>query len=195
MFEKMSVEQYCELLSGSAPAPGGGSALALVGAVACSLVEMSASVTLAKTDETDERYQYLKGESNSVKRARKCLYKLSNDDAEAYEGIVAARKLPKDTEEQTKARTATLQKAFHKATLVPLDVMNLCYDALKRAQNRIIQNISKYVVSDCEIGISLLKTVIRYSVENVRANTCFIHDEKLKRNLEKQAEDIISQII
>lgn len=193
MFEKMYVEQYCELLASSSPAPGGGSALALVGAFACSLVEMSASVTLTKLNETDEKYQYLNGERNSVKRARKCLYKLSNDDAEAYGNIVAARKLPKDTEEQTRARTAELQKAFHKATLVPLDVMNLCCDALKRAQTRIAPNLSKYVISDCEIGASLLKTVIKYSVENVYANTAFIHDGKLQRNLEKQAEYIIAQ--
>lgn len=191
MFEKMPIEQYCQSLASNAPTPGGGSALAIVGAFACSLVEMSASVTLAKLkDDEAEKREYLQREITSIERARKCLYKLSDDDAEAYGNIVAARKLAKDTDENIKRRTAELQKAFHKATLVPLDVMNLCRDALKRAQTRVLPQLSKYIVSDCEIGVSLLKTVIEHSVQNVYANTVFIHDEQLKRSLEAQAQRI-----
>ena len=55
MFEKMTIEQYCEILASDSPAPGGGSALALIGAAACSLVEMSSNVTLLKIAEEDEK--------------------------------------------------------------------------------------------------------------------------------------------
>ncbi len=194
MFEKMSVEQYCQSLASSSPTPGGGSALAFVGAIACSLVEMSASVTLAKPQTINGDADYLTRELASITRARKCLYKLSDDDAEAYGNIVSARKLPKDTDEQSKRRTAEMQKAFHKATLVPLDVMNLCRDVLKRAETRVLPNLSKYIVSDCEIGISLLRTVIKYSIENVYANTVFIRDDKLKNSLETQAREIVDSL-
>ena len=81
MFEKMSVEQYCQSLASSSPTPGGGSALAFVGAIACSLVEMSASVTLAKPQTINGDADYLTMELASITRARKCLYKLSDDDA------------------------------------------------------------------------------------------------------------------
>lgn len=194
MFEKMSVEQYCQSLASSSPTPGGGSALAFVGAIACSLVEMAASVTLAKPQTVNGDADYLTRELASITRARKRLYKLSDDDAEAYGNIVSARKLPKDTDEQSKRRTAEMQKAFHKATLVPLDVMNLCRDVLKRAETRVLPNLSKYIVSDCEIGISLLKTVIKYSIENVYANTVFIRDDKLKNSLETQAREIVDSL-
>ena len=194
MFEKMSVEQYCQSLASSSPTPGGGSALAFVGAIACSLVEMAASVTLAKPQTVNGDADYLTRELASITRARKCLYKLSDDDAEAYGNIVSARKLPKDTDEQSKRRTAEMQKAFHKATLVPLDVMNLCRDVLKRAETRVLPNLSKYIVSDCEIGISLLRTVIKYSIENVYANTVFIRDDKLKNSLETQARAIVDSL-
>ena len=194
MFEQMTIEKYCNLLSSKAPAPGGGSALAIVGAEACSLIEMSINVTLAKMQSDDENYNYLKSELATCDRAKKCLYKLSNDDAEAYGNIVEARALPKDTDEQAKARTATLQKAFHKATLVPLDVMSLCKDVLQRANSRVYPHLSKWVASDCEIGISLLKTVANYSSKNVYGNTCFIHDADLKSRLEKQAQAILDEI-
>ncbi|MCM1195153.1 MAG: cyclodeaminase/cyclohydrolase family protein, partial [Firmicutes bacterium] len=142
----------------------------------------------------DEQYGYLIAELNSCNRARKCFYKLSDDDAAAYGEIVEARKLPKTNEEETKIRASAMQKAFHRATLVPLDVMKLSCDVLHRAENRILRNVSKYVVSDCEIGISLLKTAITHSVKNVYANTVYIRDEKLKAQLENQAKTVLAQI-
>ena len=77
---------------------------------------------------------------------------------------------------------------------MPLDVMNLCRDVLKRAETRVLPNLSKYIVSDCEIGISLLRTVIKYSIENVYANTVFIRDDKLKNSLETQAREIVDSL-
>ncbi|MCM1195256.1 MAG: cyclodeaminase/cyclohydrolase family protein, partial [Firmicutes bacterium] len=74
MFEKMSIEQYCEKLASEAPTPGGGSALAIVAATACSLIAMSAAITVAKLPETDEQYGYLIAELNSCNRAQKCFY-------------------------------------------------------------------------------------------------------------------------
>lgn len=194
MFEKMNIEEYCHALASSAPTPGGGSGLAVVGAIACSLVEMSANVTLQKLDKSDEKYSYLYEAATAIQRARQYLYKLSNDDALAYGEIVAARKLPKNNEEETNVRTKALQKAFHKATLVPLDVMRLCSDVMSRANYRVLDNVSTYVKSDCEIGISLIKTVIEKSVHNVTANTCYIRDEELKSTLERQAMQILDEV-
>lgn len=193
MFEQMTIEKYCEVLSSKAPAPGGGSALAIVSAEACSLIEMAINVTLTKLLTDDENYDYLTSELATCARARRHLYKLSDDDAEAYGRIVEARKLPKSTDEETKTRTAALQKAFHKATLVPLELMELCCSLLSKATSRVMPRLSKWVVSDCEIGVSLLKTVVNYSVKNVYANTCFIHDNELKARLEKQTKILLDE--
>lgn len=194
MFEQMTIEKYCDVLASKSPTPGGGSALAIVGAEACSLIEMAVNVTLSKMPQEDDNYGYLKSELATYSRAKKCMYKLSNDDAEAYGKIVEARALPKLNDEQTKIRTAALQKAFHKATLVPLDVMQLSCDVLQRASTRVLPRLSKWVASDCEIGISLLKTVVTYSSKNVYGNTCFIHDNELKARLEKQAQAILDTV-
>lgn len=190
MFENLTIQKYNEILASKAPTPGGGSALAVVGTIACSLVEMAANVTLAKLDASSESYEYLQREVKVVSRAKTALYRLSNDDAAAFEQIVAARKLPKSTENEAKLRENALQKAYHNAALVPLDVMRVCSDLLARCEFRILPHLSKYVSSDCVIAIDLYKAILRNCRVNVYANTCFITSPDLKALLERQCEEI-----
>ena len=194
MFEQLSIEKYNEILASKAPTPGGGSALAMVGTVACSLVEMAINVTVAKLDKNGETYQYLQSELKAVERAKPTLYRLANDDAKAFEQIMTALKLPKSTEDEVKRRKMALQKAYHTSALVPLDVMRVCGDMLARSELRIMPHLSKYVSSDCVIAIDLYKAIIRNSRVNVHANTCFITSPELKALLEKQCEEIMQQI-
>ena len=190
MFEELTIAKYNEILASKAPTPGGGSALAMVGAIACSLVEMAANVTVAKLDPSNETADYLKREAKIVEHAKNALYRLSNDDATAFEQIIAARKLPKTTENEAKHREIALQKAYHNAALVPLDVMRVCSDLLTRCELRILPHLSKYVSSDCVIAIDLFKAIIRNCRVNVYANTAFIASPELKSLLEKQCEEI-----
>ena len=194
MFEKLTIEQYNDILASKAPTPGGGSALAQVGVIACSLTEMAINVTTAKLHETEENYAYLRSQGEVIARAKRALYKLSNDDAQAFEKIIEALRLPKTTPDEQKRRTQELQKAYHRAALVPLDVMGLCREILKLCKVRIMPYLSKYVSSDCAIAIDLCKTVAKSSLVNVHANTTLISDPTLKNSLEKQAADILQEI-
>lgn len=194
MFEKMTLEQYNEILSSSAPTPGGGSALAVVGTVACALVEMSINVTLTKLAETDENFAYLANSRNFFLRARKSLQQLSEDDARAFRHIIDCMHLPKDTEEQIAARKKELQKAYHKAALVPLDVMRICKEAFVIAKTRVYSLLYKYVSSDCKIGIDLFGNIVENSMENVYANTTLIADTALRETLEAQGKEILQQL-
>ena len=194
MFEKLTIEKYNEILASKAATPGGGSALAMVGTVACSLVEMAVNVTLAKLDTDSETRQYLQSELKAVERAKTTLYRLANDDAKAFEQIMTMLKLPKSTDDEIKRRKMALQKAYHTSALVPLDVMRVCGDMLTRSEMRILPHLSKYVSSDCVIAIDLYKAIIRNSRVNVRANTCFITSLELKSLLEKQCEEIMQLI-
>ena len=194
MFEELTLQKYNEILASKAPTPGGGSALAVVGTIACSLVEMAANVTLSKLDVSSDNYQYLQREAKAVERAKTALYRLANDDAGAFEQIIAGKKLPKSTDEEVKRRENALQKAYHNAALIPLDVMRVCSDLLTRCELRILPHLSKYVSSDCVIAIDLYKAIIRNSSVNVYANTCFITTPELKNLLERQCEEIMQQV-
>ena len=190
MFEELTIKRYNEILASKAPTPGGGSALAIVGTIACSLVEMAANVTVAKLDANSENAEYLSREVKIVEHAKNALYRLSNDDAAAFEQIVAARKLPKTNDAELRQRDNALQKAYHNAALVPLDVMRVCSDLLARCELRILPYLDKYVASDCVIAVDLFKAIIRNCRVNVYANTQFITSPELKTLLEKQCEEI-----
>ena len=193
MFEKLTIEEYNNKLASSAPTPGGGSALATVGTMACSLVEMAVNVTLSKPTDTDTA-QYLAGQRDVVAMAKKAFYKLSNEDAEAFQRIIDTLRLPKDTEEQKQRRTRELQKAYHRAAIVPLDVMNLCREIIKLCKVRVMPYLNKYVSTDCVIAVDLCKTIAKNSLVNMHANTSLIADPTLKHTLERQGEQILQEI-
>ena len=193
MFEKMTLEEYNRILASKSPTPGGGSALAVVGAIACSLVEMSINVSLTKLQPQDDEYTLLQGNVTFFARTREKLQQLSNDDAAAFRNIVDCMHLPKDTAEQAEHRAQELQKAYHKAALVPLDVMQVCSIALATAKNKILPFVYKYVASDCKIGIDLFGNIIENSMENVYANTTLITDSELRSRLEAQGKEILSK--
>lgn len=193
MFEKMTIQNYNEILASKTPTPGGGSALAIVATIACSLVEMSVNVTLTKIDEGEEMFNYLKSSLSFFGRAKARLSVLADEDAEAFRSILDCNKLPKDTSEQQLHRQNQQQKAYHRAALVPLDVMRICNEALRNAKQRVLPNLYRYVASDCEIGVDLLAVVVKNSLENVYANTTLLKDEQLKRMLENQGKELVAQ--
>ena len=192
MFEKLTIEEYNKILGSSAPTPGGGSALAQVGATACSLVEMAINVTLSKPADSDTA-EYLVRQLDVVTRAKRAFYKLSNEDAAAFQRIIDTLRLPKTTDEEKTIRTRGLQKAYHKAAIVPLDAMNVCREVVKLCKVRVMPYLSKYVSSDCVIAIDLCKTVAKNSLLNVHANTQLITDQTLKTTLEKQGAEILNE--
>lgn len=199
MFEKMTIEQYNQILASDAPTPGGGSALALVGACGCSLIKMAVEITLNRLQQkdidpddwqTNNAIASLTNSKSLLDRSTKKMFDESNLDADAFKGILNAMHLPKDTDENKKLRTASIQKQYHKAALVPLELMATCSYVINQIQP-LVPHMYAYVVSDAEIGISLLKSVIENSIKNVYANTNLIKDERLREQLEAQAKGYI----
>lgn len=184
MFKQMTIEKYNEILASKSPTPGGGSALAMVGAMACSLCQMAVEVTLTKDEN-----EYLANCLPTLKRCIAKLQDLAQEDADAFQKIIAVSHQVKLGESEKSA----LQKEYHKSALVPIQVMQVCKRALDVAENT-KPYLYKYVATDCYIGIDLLKVAIKDSVHNVYANTCLITDEQLKRSLEKQADDVANSL-
>lgn len=184
MFKQMTIEKYNEILASKSPTPGGGSALAMVGAMACSLCQMAVEVTLTKDEN-----EYLANCLPTLKRCIAKLQDLAQEDADAFQKIIAVSHQVKLGE----AEKSALQKEYHKSALVPIQVMQVCKRALDVAENT-KPYLYKYVATDCYIGIDLLKVAIKDSVHNVYANTCLITDEQLKRSLEKQADDVANSL-
>src|SRR5881628_3331862 len=109
MYIKMTVQDFIEELASANPTPGGGSASALVGAMAAAMVEMACNLTVGR-----EKFRDVEEEMQTVlARARELrdqMLAAVDDDTEAYDAVSQAYKLPKGTDEEKAARTAAIQQ-------------------------------------------------------------------------------------
>ena len=104
------------------PTPGGGSASALASATAVSLLAMVAGLPKTRSNSDEDRAALARVLA-SVDRMRVQLAEAIDADTAAYDAVVAAYRLPKDTDEQKATRKDRIQQALRGATEVPLDVM------------------------------------------------------------------------
>ncbi len=159
---------FLDELAAPTPTPGGGSAAAYTAAMSAGLVAMVAGLTMGK-----KKYAEVEAEMQAVRvqaeELRKELTHAVEDDAVAFEAVMGAFKLPKDSEEQQKARSAAIQRATLDAAHVPLNtagrsvkVMEL---ALRCAQ---VGNLS--AISDSASALSMARAALTAAGYNVRIN-------------------------
>lgn len=156
------------------PTPGGGSAAALAGAVGASLLAMVANLPKARTDDEADCARLSEAGARCTELAD-TLAALVDRDAEAYDGVMAAFKLPKATDEEKAARSARIQEATRAATETPLDVMRACHAALGQAA-LVARLGNPNASSDVRVAIELLGAAVRGARFNVEINLGSLKD-------------------
>jgi len=133
MADDTTLSAFLESLGSSAPAPGGGAASALAGALSAALAEMVAQLTAGrlKYAAVDERVRVIIADLQAT-RAR--LVQLIEDDERAFQAVSAAYKLPKADEEERASRDVAIQRALDAAMWPPLAVMSTVCDVLALAE-------------------------------------------------------------
>jgi formiminotetrahydrofolate cyclodeaminase len=128
-----TVHDFLSELASDSPAPGGGTAAALSGAVAAGLASMVANLTIGKPKYADAE-EAMRGVLARSESLRLELEQLMEEDTAAFEAVMAAMRLPKETPEQQTRRTAALQAALVDAACVPLEVMGKCVEVIEEAR-------------------------------------------------------------
>jgi formiminotetrahydrofolate cyclodeaminase len=173
-FNKMTVEDFVTQLASSNPTPGGGSASALAGAMAAALVEMACNLTVGreKFRDVEEELQTI---LRRVKELRERMLAAVDEDANAYDAVSQAYKLPKTTDAEKDERNAAIQAALQQATLVPLQVAQ---DASETAQLAVIamQKSNPNVASDASVARLLADAAREGAIANVEINLGSIKD-------------------
>jgi methenyltetrahydrofolate cyclohydrolase len=156
------------------PTPGGGSASALAAALGLSLVAMVAQMgrTRAGSDEDRVALDHAKA---ALLPLRDHVSALVEDDAKAYDVVVAAYRLPKATDEEKATRKVAVQSALRGAAEVPLDVMRACQAGLT-ATIDVARHGNPSASSDVGVGLELLSAGLRGAALNVHANLGGIDD-------------------
>ena len=190
---------FLEALASAKPTPGGGSAAGHAGALAAALVAMVARLTLGKKKYAN--VEALMDELVSKADAlRADFVEAVQTDAAAFDAVMAAMKLPKETEEQKSARANAIETATLEAARQPLVVSRMAVDCLGLAREAArLGNVN--AISDAGSAAALARACLAGSGLNVRINVHSLQDKeegedllKELRRLEKQADELESEI-
>jgi formiminotetrahydrofolate cyclodeaminase len=168
------IEVFLQELASNAPTPGGGGAAALMGATGAALVAMVANLTLGKKgyEEVTAEMQLQLDEAMSLKQQFKAMM---NDDVEAFNGLMGAYRLPKDTDEQKALRSQAIQKGLVGATEAPLECARACAQGIRLAM-RSAKTGNTQVISDAGVAVLALQAGLRSAALNVDINAPSIKD-------------------
>jgi len=184
-FAEMTVGQLLEALASSEPTPGGGTAAAIAGAMGASLLVMVTGLAKSRNN-TDEEKAAL-GKARAVLQPLTTdLTRLADADSQSFNAVMAAYRLPKATDEEKAARARAIQDTLRGATIVPLDTLRACADALAQAQ-AVAQHGNRAAASDAGVAIALLRAAAAGAHANVRANLESIKDEGFKSSTDAEA--------
>jgi methenyltetrahydrofolate cyclohydrolase len=164
----LTARELLARIASSDPTPGGGSAAALGGAVAAALVTMVASMPKTRTGADEERRR-LDGVRALVTVEGDRLLGLVDEDAAAYDAVIAARRLPKDSEAQKAARKAAVDAALGKAADVPMRTARACLTVLQQAVEA-AEHGNPNARSDAVAAAALAWGGLVGALENVRIN-------------------------
>jgi len=174
MSEKKTLEGFLDDVASASPAPGGGSVSALAGALGAALTAMVSRLTIGKkkyADVEEEMHRIL--EQAEALRAR--FTELIEKDAAAFAKVMEAFSLPRETPPQKALRAAAITEATKEASLVPLEVMKHCIDALALAQQVASQGNTN-AASDAGVSALMLHAACSGAALNVRINLNALED-------------------
>ena len=185
------IEQSCTSwladLASSKPAPGGGGAAALVGAVGVSLGAMVGSLTIGKKKYIDVEEEM----KELVERSKELSLKLQSmvkADAEAFLPLSDAYRMPSGTDEEKAAKEQAIQMALTGATEVPLNILILCAEAME-LMVEFQKKGSRLAISDAGCGAAMCKAAMESAKLNVYINLKLMKDEEKVRQYQAKMDE------
>lgn len=188
---EMSVRELVESLATNEPAPGGGSAAALTGAMGAALVQMVVELTVGRP--TADGHDAALGQIRSA--AAGCqseLLNLAEADAAAYASVIAARRLSRETERERESRRVQVDAATREATRAPLETARRALQVLELAETLAPMG-NRNAVSDIGVAGLLAAAALGGAALNVRINLPFLaEDEPLRAEAATQIDGMLA---
>jgi formiminotetrahydrofolate cyclodeaminase len=188
MLAELTIKEFLEKTASGSPVPGGGSVAALSASLAASLTEMVAKLTIGK-----EGYETVADEMKAVaQEASKLRLKLVQDidnDSDAYNDLMSAIKLPRDTEAEKHQREDAIQSGLKKVTLIPMSVAEDAARVMELA-GKVVASGNKNAITDGAVGVMMAKTAILSALYNVKINLRTIKDKAFIDRTSKKVEKV-----
>lgn len=204
MLINLTVKEFVENVASSSPAPGGGSCSSLASTIGCSLAAMLCQLSVGKKsfeENSDEIKKEFSQSFQLMEENAKVLLTLIDEDTAAFNKIMDAFKMPKETDEEKAARSQAIQDATWSAIEVPQKMSDLSLESLMHLEV-LLQHGNANAISDLGVGILLLNAGLKGANMNVKINLGSVKDKEkaaqvlshIQKN-EAQADEITSKLI
>lgn len=185
---KMNLREFCNETLSDSPAPGGGSVAALMGALGASLGGMVANLSAGKRG-WDDKIEYFSKWAIKAQQLKDELLSLVDEDTAAFNKVMDAFALSKESAEEKATRAAAIETATKYAAEIPLKVMETSFKSYELL-SEMAEKGNPASVSDVGVGILGTRACIAGAALNVRINLAALKDEKFKAALLKKVQQI-----
>ncbi|MCI9171245.1 MAG: cyclodeaminase/cyclohydrolase family protein [Lawsonibacter sp.] len=190
---ELKTAEFVDLLASDAPAPGGGSAAALEGALGAALTAMVCGLTVGKKKyaEFEELAQSAQAKALDLK-AR--FVDVMDRDTEAFNVVSAAFGMPKATDEEKAARSAAIQKGLEGCTKTPFEMMELAVETLELTAS-ILGKSNDSAASDLGVSALSLRAAIQGAWLNVLINIGSLKNKELAEDYRAKGEALLAKAL
>lgn len=175
---EQTIADFCSQLAAGTPAPGGGAAAAVAGAMGAALVSMVAGLTAGR-----EKYASVNDEMVDLqemgKRELEAMLRCADEDQEAFDQVMAGFALPKSTPEEKAARQEAVQAGYKAATMAPLATMKHSITIMRGALAAASRGNTN-ALSDAYVGFLTASAAFEGALWNVAINLGSLKDEAFK---------------
>ena len=184
--QDLAVKEFIDKVTGNDPVPGGGSVSALNGSLAASLAAMVANLTVGRKKYAEVNDEMEQISARMTEQSAQLLADVDRD-AEAYDRVFAAFKLPKETDEEKAVRTEAVQRETKYAAQVPMEVARTAH-AMLPLIDTVARKGNSNAVTDACVAMMCARTAVLGALLNVRINLTSITDEAFVKEMSAEAE-------
>ena len=185
---KMNLREFCNQTLSDSPAPGGGSVAALMGVLGASLGGMVANLSAGKRG-WDDKLNFFSGWAVKAQGLKDELLSLVDEDTIAFNKVMDAFALPKESAEEKATRLATIENATKHAAEVPLKAMEAASKSYQLL-SEMAEKGNPASISDVGVGALATRACIEGAAMNVRINIGQLKDEKFKSELQEKVRKL-----
>lgn len=186
--QDLTLKEFLAKTCGNDPVPGGGSIAALCGALSSALAEMVTGLTVGR-----KKYVEVEDEMKEIgarmAEAQQKFLNYIDEDADAYNVVFQAFKMPKETDAEKATRSEAIQTATLKAAEVPLEVARTAVGLMDDIRT-VAEKGNKNAVTDACVAMMCARTAAFGAILNVKINLCSLKDEAVVEKLSKECQSL-----
>lgn len=186
----MNLRAFADETASESPAPGGGSISAYAGVLGVSLGTMVANLSAGKRG-WEEQISFFSNHAHNGQQLKDTLLKLVDEDTYAFNEIMKAFGLPKNTDEEKTARTEAIETATKYACEVPLRVMKTSAASLELIE-AMVEKGNQNSITDAGVGALCVKTAVHGAYYNVLVNAKGLKDRNFADRIVSEAKSVLA---